>query len=525
MQEGNELKSKLQKENSFYKLMLKIRAAFSKKDVEAIYNIDLLSEYAKALNKNTPPIINTKNEVLEYGFYQRFVVLKEAAAFFKQFVDFEEDELGNLYFDLVKIISPQFSDLVNKKTDPSILTQDDLDNGKANEILISAMLDCVDNMDNDVRVQLQDAITQINWLINFVNLPFDKFSVFFQKMPDGLYVAYFMNIIELYSQFCCVLSNYKPFSKGVFEALFEFNANLKRIKNPGNLTKENLYNKTFEQYNEEMKHISLFFSKTELITIGKIIFKESTWLPPFYDNEIPWVENLKKAWKKSIETKWVSYVQDVRKGRVLEKMKSFFNLAEFQMLPNRPWLSVRQKTLFSKEYSTGFMNWYVTTLYDDSIGFYKNILKEGDFVNMANRNDFSEAINLLEVCSNQLIDLNFKLAPNGKFGQVFSQIIDGNMQYFRAQTHIENMMTTVELEIQKSIEMFMKSLHLINNVFSGFIPNPNTPKLGPYEGLKNFTTMKGTQNGSWVEKFKINYVNIQHILEIMKELIVVDGTK
>lgn len=519
------LKSKLQKENSFYKIMLKIRAAFSKKDVEAIYNIDLLAEYAKSLNKNKLPIINIKNEILEYGFYQRFIVLKESATFFKQFLDFEDDELGDLYFELVKLISPEFSDLVNKKTDPSILSQDDLDNGKANEILISAMIECVDSMDEKLKSQLQDAITQIYWLINFTNLPFEKFSVFFQKMPDGLFVAYFLNIIEIYSQFCTVLTNYKPIRKEVFDALFEYNANHKRLKNPESLTKENLYKKIMEETTEQVKHITTFFTKNELITIGKIIFKESTWLPPHYETELPWVENLKSAWQKSIETKWVSFVQEVRKSRAFEKMQNYFSISEFPMLPNRPWTAVRQRTLFSKEYSTGFMNWYVANLYDDSNAFYKNILKEGDFVNMANRNDFSEALNLLEVCSNQLIDLNFKLASNGKFGQVFTQIIDGNMQYFRAQTHIENMMTTVEIEIQKSIEMFMKSLNLICNVFSGFSQDPNVPKVPNYEGLKNFTTMKGTQNGSWVEKYNSDFVNVQHVLEIMKELIVVDGTK
>lgn len=525
MQEIDPLKSKLQNENSFYKIMLKIRAALSKKNVEAVYNTDLLAEYAKQLNKNKTPIINTKTEVLDYGFYQRFVVLKEAATYFSQLVELADDELGEFYFELIKSVSPDFAEFVNKKTDPSKLSQEQMDSGKAKETLVQAMEECVDNMNNDVREQLYESIYQANWLMNFTKLPFDKLSIYFQKMPDGLYVAYFSNIIDIYPQFCSVLVNVKSFRKEVFDALFEFNANHRRLKNPANLTKENLRKKIMEQTSEELAHISNFFTKEELITIGRIILKESTWQPPVFESEISWVAELKSAWKKTVESRWASYVQDVRKGRAFEKMQSFFKHNEFPMLPNRPWTAVRQKTLFSKEYSSGLMNWYITNIYEDALAFYKNILKEGDFLNLSNRNDFAEAINLLEVCSNQMVDMNFKLAQNGKFGQVFTQIIDGNMQYFRAQTHVETMMASVELDIQKSIDMFMKSMNLINNVFKGFSVGLGEAQIIGYEGLRNFDAMRGTQGGSWLEKFKQEHQNVQHMIEIMKELIVVDGTK
>lgn len=519
------LNNKLRGEKQIYRMFLKFRSIFAKRNVESLYNEDLIASYAKQINKNKTPVINLKTKVLDYGFYQKFIFVKEAATFFAPLFDLPDEELGEFYFTYAQLNCPEFIELVNKKTSPETLSQDQMDNPKANELLVQALNTCIDEMDNKTREKLYEAVYMTNWFMQFSKYPFDRFLGFFSKMPDGLYIAPFTHLQDIFPEFCSLMTNSKPLKKDLFDALFEYNGQKHRLKNPQNLTKENLRKRYLDLTTEEIAHLANFFSREELIILGKIIQGESGWEPPEFSMRSTWVQDLRLAWTKAVEARWTKYVQEVRKGRAFDKLHNYFQLNEFPMLPNRPWTKVRQKTLFTKEYSSGLMNWYIANYYDDTLSFARGILKEGDFINLNNRNDFSEAINLFEVSSNQLIDINFKLAENGKFGQEFAQITDGNMQYFRAQTRIETMMASVEVEIQKSIDLFMKAIKLFINLFDGIAGQHSDSTLVGYEGLRNFEMIKGTQGGDWKEIFNIMRENFHQLYNVMKELIVVDGTK
>ena len=75
------LKIKFNNESLFKKFIIWIKSLLEKKDMNKIYNEYLISRIAKAINKDSPGLINHKFASLDMIFYQRLVSLKEAAEY------------------------------------------------------------------------------------------------------------------------------------------------------------------------------------------------------------------------------------------------------------------------------------------------------------------------------------------------------------------------------------------------------------------------------------------------------------
>ena len=107
------LHTKYAQESFFYRLILWFRSLLCKKNVESIYNDDIISALARRVNKNHPGLINHRIKVIDSIFYNRLKDLKEAADFFKPYFQNIKDNSGEFYVFLGSFIIPEMVAEIN----------------------------------------------------------------------------------------------------------------------------------------------------------------------------------------------------------------------------------------------------------------------------------------------------------------------------------------------------------------------------------------------------------------------------
>lgn len=500
---------RLKQEPLFYKFILWLKSIISKQKIEFIYNEDLLSNVERRLNKDHPGVINYRTKSLDSVFYSLLKGMKDASDFFKPYFSFVNENPGDFYVFLSSFVAPEIAEKINGNADPFILGFDVEPTASKKNELNKELEEILSNIDGTSKANLYSAVTAIDWLRQFAQLPFIHFIAQFTNVSSPNYTCPYRNARVDYEEFAAVFSNVKPVPTECLEALMLFSQKKKITENAQDKDIERTVKEFISKANQHFSSIQMFISTVPIIKLGRIINRSFSWNPENIEGVESWFPSFRNQWHKILDVRWNEWVRERKKKHLEAQLFRDFSLSEFPMLMYRPWGELWTQIPFSCELTAGFIGWFTTEKYEQIFPTLSEVMLEGFFVKNENRIEYSEALNMFSEANNAMKALLERLSPSGDDGQRFADFSENRIRTFQIQNQIDSMISDAEDEVREITKKFQKSARMMERVFSGFF---DLRKDGIHDTLQNFTTIKGHQNREWRD-------NLSEIRDLLRKCV------
>lgn len=507
-------------ESLFYKFFVWIRGIIQKKDTVKIYNEDILAGMAKKVDRNHPGLITHRIKCLDTIFYQRLKSLKEAADFFKPYFSIIEENPGNFYVFLSSFVTPELPQAINEQADPFTLPFDTEPTNEVRNKLLKKLDDILKGFDGQSKNTMYYAVCSVNWLKQFVKLPFLHFQSQFTNLTGSTYTCPYKNACNDYEAFSSVFANIHPVQNEVLEAMLLFSQKKDLKKNTQEKDIERTVKEFLAQANQHFATIQMFISGVPVIKVGKIINEDYDWLPGNIPGVEAWFPGFRSQWKKIIEIRWNDWIRERKKSMLGQNLKSDFGLDELPAMRYTPWTSLWTRVPFSFELTGGFISWFVSEFFDEISPTLNEVMMEGVFIRSENRVEYSEGLNFFMQACNNMIELMMRLAPSGDYGTQFEEFATSRIRSFQVQNQIDSMMSSIESATREIIEDISKGMKMIERVFIGIMDEKRD---GEHDGLQNYTMIKGHQNRAWRDRLSDIRELLKKVLFYIQELEPIDS--
>ncbi|MBR2106404.1 MAG: hypothetical protein IJ937_03950, partial [Treponema sp.] len=414
------LLSQYRNESSFYKFLLWLRSFFLKISKEKLYNQDLIDRFAKELNNLHPGILRHKQLLLDNYFFERLKSLKDASDFFKPYFVHINENPGDFYVFLSSFVAPEIAEAVNTNADPFVLPFTKEPDIELHNNLIKKMDSILKDMNSSTRNKLYQSVSTVEWLSQFVSLPFIHFiSQFTNNSSNRFSCSYRLATMD-YDAFASVFSKMFTVQPDVLQSLFLYsqrqNIN-KTTMSDKNI--ENALNEFLSKANLSISCIKEFVDSIPIYKLGKIINNNYDWQPKPFEGVESWFASFRNQWKKIIDIRWNDWQRERKKKNLSSSLYKDFGLKEFPTMKYKPWNNLWTRVSFSCELTGGFYSWFVTEKYDEIIEPLNDVAMEGIFIRSENRNEYSEALHDFVTVNTNMKELLERLAPNGSLGSFF----------------------------------------------------------------------------------------------------------
>lgn len=512
---------KYSEESFFYRFILWIRSLIHKKSAEKIYNDDAIAAVARRVTKNHPGLVKHKSKVLDSIFYDQLRGLKENADFFKPYFSLIDENPGDFYVFLSSFVTPELAEKINSKVDPFSLDYDAEPNVDLKKSLLKRLDEILNEIGRSDKSALYASLLAYNWLKELVKLPFIHFIAQFTNITGNSYTCPYKSAILDYDKFAAVFTNAQPISNELLEAIFLFSQRKNLEKNLKNKDIENSVKEFLRNANQNFLKIQMFMANVPVNKIGKIINNDFDWCAGNIGGIEGWFSAFRLQWRKIIDLRWADWVRERKKNALSVSLKQDFNLTEFPVMRERPWLAFWDSAPFSCELTGGFLSWFVDEKFDDFYAILAEVLTEGIFERSQNKAEFSEGFNLFSDSCKKMIFLLDKLSVKGEIGSFFASVKQSRAHSFQSQNKIEALIASAESEIREISRDFVKGCRFMDAVFHGFF---DSEKDSVHFSLQNFNTIKGSQNFAWREKLLKVRKSINRCIFYISELQAIDET-
>jgi hypothetical protein len=505
---------RLQSESVFVRIWMFIKALFTSNDIEVVYNRHVLKNNGKKIAFDNPEMYNAKYRLLLSGFYEQLKALKEVSNFFKPSIALYEDGQGPFFVFLGSLIVPELAERMEKEVSPYSLSFSREVTSETRTSLVRKMEEMLTGMPSSQRAVLYASIQSLDWLAQFVRLPFDRFLSRFTELPNGTLNCSLELIQSELAQFAKILCNGKRISTEVLEALFLFSAQKKQ--NEGEKIDITLEASTYlNDAIGQIGRIKTFIKTVPLRSISMIAFDSCLWTPELPEGVEDWFLKYKAQWKKIFDQKWEDWLKDKKKEQTKERIKRLFHVAELPLVPNRPWSEVWNGILCSREYSLGFLYAFFEQLYPSYSAIMKIVLVDGEFSQRDLRVEFTDIYNEFNHLSETILSLNDKLSPKGIYGESFLRIIRESIRTIQGQNKINSLMLSIESEANLLVSKFCDNCRSMLMLMAGFLAQSKESR---YSTLSNITTLSGVKDGSLREQLNDVKIGLELAFDLIKEI-------
>ena len=204
------LKDQLKKQSFFLQIWYWIKATFSNTSIEEVFNKSLVTAIAREIEHTYPGIIDFRKKSLTAGFYDKFCQLKKAADFFEPYIALYEENPGAMYTMLGMIIVPSVSSDIERESDPYQYALDKVVTSEMKSLLIQKMDKILDEISTAKKSEMYASVRGIEWMRQFVKMPFSRIISKFSTGPDGSCSSLFGLVKPDFSEVTRIMSNYVP---------------------------------------------------------------------------------------------------------------------------------------------------------------------------------------------------------------------------------------------------------------------------------------------------------------------------
>ncbi|MCQ2576081.1 MAG: DUF5312 domain-containing protein [Treponema sp.] len=514
------LKLKLKEESFFYKVILWLRSIFQKHSIEELYSDDMLAIVARKVNHNHPGLVNHKIKSLDYIFYERLQNLKDASDFFKPYFSFIDDNPGDFYVFLSSFVAPELSEKINSEADPFTIPFTKEGTPELRTELSKKLDEILKNMDHGTKANIYSAVSSVNWLKNFVNLPYLHFLAQFTNVAGDVYSCSYKHGVQDYNRLAAVFSRTMPVPNEALEAIFLFSQRKSMTNNAQEKDIERAVKEFLNQAAGFFVSIQSFINGVPIVKIGRLVNENYDWQPENIEGAEAWFPAFRTQWRKILDIRWNDWLREQKKQTLSDNLKSDFNLSDFPMMRTRPWAKLWSRVPFSCELTGGFLSWFAEEKWDEILPVLNMVAMEGIFYRSENRTEFSEGLNNVSSAMTMLMELIGKLESNGEFGKVFENFSDNTVHTLQVQKQIDSMMETIESTVKESIKLFGKGVRTMERVFHGFF---DETKDGVHESLQNLNQLGGRENRQFREELKDSRELLNRSIFYISELEPIDS--
>ena len=515
------LEIQLKKESFLLKFYVWLKAIFSNTTQTAIYNEYKLFEIARYVHKNFPGIINKKQSLLLSPFYDRLSELKSCADFFRPYIHSLNDADGSFYVFLSSFVMPEINEAIKTNADPYALPITSNIKPDTRTNLLRKLEDIFDTIPTDHKAVMYQAAKAMEWMRQFVKLPFARIITQFSQEEGYGYTCSFGQIEAEIDTFANILCGSIDIPEEFLESLHLF-----AVRNSKRINEENTGRDTGEflgKAHSSLGLLQMFMTTIPVRSLGCLIHSDSQWRVQFFSGGEDWFVKYKAAWKKLFDQKWAAWESDCKKKAMLSSLKVNFDLDSFPKFPERPWEDIWDKGVnFTYDTTLGFLNWFMREKFSVCELDLKTLLVQGSFNKKENYTMLSEAFNSMIQLSISFQELERKLSYHGELGSIFNKIREDRSRTLQAQNKVEQMMREIESDVLSLIHRFGDNARSIIMVLYGVLGLTKDTK---FDTISNLNKLKDKNNEPFISKIEESKTVFENAMNFVSELERLDNQK
>ena len=511
---GQDIQTRLKSETALFRFLLFLRSIFSGADISKIYNSILIKRIAHRIEKTHPGLLMYKKGMLGIAFYEQIRQLKNVADFFRPAISLYEEDPGKFYVFLSSLLLPDYYAYVEREIDPFLLG-DNKEPVQETRLALGRRMDEVfQELTITQRNSLYQSVINIDWLRQFVRLPYEKMLArFLPSGADGGYAAQLELISNDLSQFCKVLCNAKSVTVEILQALCLFSS-----KGQLELQQADVEALTAEYVTKSLSQIAIiksFLKAVPLRQIACIAFKSANWTPGQPEGAEDWFVKYKSEWKKMLDVRWDEWTKAKRKQLVEQKVFAMFKCMKLPEMPFQPWNAEWCTIKFVRNKAMGFLYAFFSTLFTDINKLLKILIAEGDFNARENRIELAESCNEYSRLASDIDAFVRKFSPEGEIGQFFANIEEGEDHSVKVHSRLEAAMQAAYSESTALTMRFTQLTTSIVNVLNGVF---SENKVGKYDTINNIATIGGRFNQRYRQQLGDVHETLKDSINCLREL-------
>lgn len=506
-----DIEIQLKSESLFLRFWLFIKSILTNTDRKTLYNAYIITNRGKLVEKKYPRLIDSYKRFFLQGFYDSLEELSKCTAFFKDGITAYEEDPGGFYVFLSTLIAPEISRQISDEVNPAQLPFDREVTNELRVSMVRKLESILQSMPAAKRSALYEAVCSVEWLRQFVHLPFNRILSSFTD-ENGQKICPFDTVKSDVGAFARVLCNGKNISPEVLEALFIFSAD----KVPGDQPDfSEQVAKFMEAASGQISLIKMFITTVPMKAIGSLVFFDASWIPDFPEGCEDWFIKFKNTWKKAFDHQWDQWLANRKKDVLLHTMGDAFNFDSFPLLPYRPWKNILGGTTFLYDYILGFINAFYEKIYPEYKKTLKILLVEGVFYLKDNLIELTDSCAEMDHQQDAINKIKDQLAPDGEMDVLFNKLKYENLHTPRGKAKLDSLMKSLEADGALILSQWCSAARSLHMIVEGVVSGVRNSR---YDTISNLSTIQGKQNAAYREKLLEIQTGISDSLSILKEL-------
>jgi len=514
----SDIQTKLQEESFFLRLWLFLKSIFSGTNQRVLYNDMLIARKAKMLSKNFGDLFDYKKSSLLTNFFIELRNLHQAADFYKSGIAAYEESPGEAYVFLGSLFLSDYYEKIESEASPYSLDFSKIPTQELRNSLLRKMEDFLANIPPADRQNLYQNVQSLEWIKQFVKLPFEKFLGRFTSYNHTEFICPIDSITNELNQFVQVLGYPKKISPEILETLYMLNRGFTSSYEEKNNTQENAKDPA-KEYQEQCAYsiakINKFIKTIPLKSIAAVASKDADWTMPNPRGIEDWFVKFKAQWRKQFDRKWESWLVDRRKSEIRVACQQVFNENKLPLLIDRPWTKIWSGIPCGKDYSLGFLYKFFSSVYPKIAPVLKIIQLEGDFVLREVRVEYTNCCNDFAKQEESILLLYGKLQEDGVYFDSFENIAREKLRTIQNQSRMDSLMLSIETEASMLSSKFGTSCREMLNLLEGILKIKKDMK---QDIITNLSSLQGAENQVYRQNLYNSYEKIKQSLNLLKDL-------
>jgi len=512
-----DLSVKFNSESILLRIWIYIKSMFTGISKQNLYNDLLINRKARNIGRNYPELYDPIHSVLMNSFYENIRNLRLAADFFKQPISSYEDDPGASFVTIGSFLIPDIYELIDAEASPYSVPFTREVTNELRLSLLRKLEDCLQSMPQEKRNRLYFAVKNLEWLRQFINLPFEKLLAHFSSFSQSGYTCPLDAVSAELAQFSKVFGAITPMAPEVIGSLYL----LVKNETDNGQSQELSIDSFRDKCSVQLGLIKSFIQTVPLLSLTSISFNSASWTAEKPAGVENWFVKFKNEWKKIFDKQWEAWLIDRKKELLKQKMITYFEVTDIPLFPYRPWTNVWTGIPCGKEYTLGFLNMFFAHLYPQMVSAFRTVVIDGDFVLKENSIAFTDVCNEFAAEELSLSSMRAKLAPNGEWAVGIANITTG-IQTIQAQTRIDALMLSVETEVGVLSSKFGQNCRLLIRLLDGILRlNPQNKE--QFDTLTNLNRIKGKDNAQFQKELNRSRDIVEYTLEILKNVEEIDN--
>lgn len=505
---------KFASEHFFVRLWFSFKAFFSHKSSYQLYSLSLVNKLGSQLSKKWSEYIDIPRRHFTASFLEKLVELKRIQSFFIGLLQHYQTDKGSFYFVLATLLIPETSQKISEEANPIAK----LGNEKITQDMRSSFLRNLElsftNIPEQDKNRMYQAAQSIEWINMFCELPIERMIMRFSSVNGGSQDCLISSISSELQSLVQVLSSAKRIPVLLLECmyLFSFKSELENDK----VDIESNCKLFVSKASSYLSSLRFFKTSVPLADFTRYAIQDVSWNPSSMGAGEDWFFFFKNAWKKKFDDNWALWAKQNKRLMLEKRIEASLNGDQLPELQYTPWKGLWIPLLLRRELSFRYLKGFFTKTYPKTLmKNLKIILIEGDFYRRENLAEFTDAFNTLDHTADSIANLETRLSPKGDLGEGFELLQKEKVATVRGKTRLENLMLTVNAEVDMLIGNVSASFKSMDLIIGGIL---SPVRGGLYETLVNLASIQGRYNEVFRKDLTVVRQKGVDLLEILSEL-------